>query len=389
MNRIKATLFLLIATMLTLLLAQCAQRENPAIPETPAGGTILQASHDFSSIGLVDDIDRAQHRARWVVAYVPPGYKKDVVGQRYPTLYLLPGYDGVPSFLFKFGNENYYRVADIAVVADRLIAAGEIKPMIIVTPDASIFYGGSFYANSSLEGPWELMMSDSLVAYIDRTYLTIPEKESRAISGHSSGGYGAVRLAMTRPGMYNSVSAMDAPLSFDGLTALFDDYLNESNIDSQEDYLNTDTTGFRDQPYKKLFYSMAATFSPSGVRDETYPFTTLQIGLPFDFTGSAIDTIWNKWLANDLYRWLDSSSYQAAMSAQNLYFESSHHSSMGFDEQTRAFEARLSELGIAYTSASYESYEGYDAHSRSHIYDRLEFILKFHDQYLRDRFGNF
>ncbi|MFH2055003.1 MAG: alpha/beta hydrolase-fold protein [bacterium] len=383
--------------VLALLAIGCTQRDNPTLPERPLAGTIVQATHQYNGLTGLQDPDRSRHAARRVFAYLPSGYRLDIVGQRYPVLYLLPGYDGEASFEYSYGNENYYMLANIAVIADRLIADGEIKPMIIVLPDASIPYGGAFYGDSELDGPWEDMMARELVDYVDATYLTLvdqadyEDKDFRAIAGHASGGYGAMRLAMDYPDQYNSVSAIDAPLAFSELPQLFGDYLTESNITSSASYFATDTTGMRSQPYKILLLSMAATFSPSGVKDETTKFGKLQIGLPFDYEGNTIDTIWSKWMDNDLYSWLDLPDYQAALSGQHIYFESatSDIGLTGFNAQTEIFQQRLTQLGIAYSSATYSGYEGYDARSRSFLYDRLEYILKFHDQYLRDRFGQF
>jgi S-formylglutathione hydrolase FrmB len=396
MNRVFLLVVCFLAIGAAIMMVGCSQRSNPAIPETPEGGAVVQGVHQYNGLLLLNDPERSAFSGRWVAAYLPKGYKFDIVGPRFPVLYLLPGYDGEPSFYYRFGNENYYQIANVAEVADRLIASGEIKPVIIIMPDASIPYGGSFYANSSLEGPWEDMMAEELIHYVDTTYLTLGDeygKESRAISGNSSGGYGAVRLAMDYPDLFNSVSAIDAPLAFEGsgpftgVQELFGDYLTESGITSEAGYQATDTTGFRNQPFKMLFYSMAATFSPSVAT--TTNFGKLRISLPFDYQGNLVDTVWSKWLANDLYSWLDDSQYQTALSGQHLYFESSDQTLNLFNQQTLLFEQKLNSLGITYESAMFEGYSGYEHRSRSFLYDRIEHILKFHDRYLRDRFGNF
>ncbi|MCK4856435.1 MAG: hypothetical protein KAT58_00540 [candidate division Zixibacteria bacterium] len=384
--------WLLLTVIITVLATGCSQRENPAMPETYPEGMVLVATHHYPNLEFLEDETRAAFSSRRVSAYVPRGYKLDVVGQRYPVLYLLPGYDGEPSFYYSHGNENYYQAASIAKVADRLIATGEIKPLIIIMPDASTPFGGSFYCNSTLEGPWENMMIDSLIAYIDRTYLTIAGKDSRAISGHSSGGYGAIRLAMKYPDMFNSVSCIDAPLAFTGngafggITELFDDYLNESGITDIPSFYDADTLGFRAQPYKMLMYSMAGSFSPSGVMDPSTAFGKLRIDLPFDYEGNLISTTWDKWLAEDLYSWLDNSTYVDNLSGQHIYFETSDHDMNLFNEQTLLFQEKLTANGISFTSAQFEGYTGYEARSRSFLNDRIEFLLKFHNQYLEDRF---
>lgn len=387
-----------------ILVVGCVKRDNPVTPENPPAGLVAWFTHHYDGLAGTNS-GWNQFPSRWVAVYTPPGYDFEKAGPRYPTLYLLPGFDGEPSFNFRYGNETYFLAANIAKVADRLIASGEIKPMFIVMPDASIPYGGSFYANSTLAGKWEDMMSVELIHKIDTVttseirpgsgFRTLAAKESRAISGHSSGGYGAIRVAMVHDSLFNSVSAIDAPLaingsgSFGGVKEMFDNYLIESGITTFEQYMTTDTSGFRAQPYKLLLYSMAASYSPAPRSGATGTFGTLQIALPFDYQGNLVDSIWNKWLANDLYTWIDNAAYRTALSNQNLYFETSDHDANMFNQQTQLFEQKLTTLGIDYGSATFSKYDGSDANSRTFLYDRLEYLLKFHDKYLRDRDGNY
>jgi S-formylglutathione hydrolase FrmB len=383
----------------------CVKRDNPAVPETPPAGLVVWFDHNYDGLtGTSTNSVWNQFPSRRVAVYTPPGYDFELIGPRYPTLYLLPGHDGEPSFNFQYGNETYYQAASVAKVADRLIASGEIKPLFIVMPDAAIPYGGSFYANSSLAGQWEHMMSVELVHKIDTISLdnyrqgsrlrTLAAKESRAIGGHSSGGYGAIRLAITNDTLFNSVSAIDAPLdfvgsgSFGGIKELFGAYLTESGITTEEQYQATDTAGFRAQPYKILIYSMAATFSPA---DKTSPtgLGNLQIALPFNYQNTLVQSVWDQWLANDMYGWLDIATYKSTLTNQNLYFETSDHDVNKFNQQTQFFEQKLTSLGIPYESATFSKYEGANAQSRTFLYDRLENILKFHDKHLRDRDGKY
>lgn len=381
----------------------CVKRDNPVTPETPPAGLIAWFTHDY------DGLDNAiwnQFQSRWIAVYTPPGYDFQINGPRYPTLYLLPGYDGEPSFNFRHGNETYFLASSIAKVADRLIASGEIKPLFIVMPDASTHYGGSFFANSTLAGKWEDMMGPELVHKIDTLtntpqrpgsgFRTLAAKESRAIAGHSSGGYGAFRIAMVHDSLFNSVSAIDAPLAFDGsgtfggIKELFDNYLSESGITTEQQFWMTDTTGFRTQPFKLLLYSMASTYSPAGnTGTSSRKFGYLQIGLPFDYQGNTVDSIWNKWLDNDLYSWLNNSGYQEILRNQHIRLETSDHDANLFNQQTLVFGQKLTSLGIDFESGTFTKYPEADAKARTFIYDRLEYLLKFHDKYLRDRNGNY
>jgi S-formylglutathione hydrolase FrmB len=64
------------------------------------------------------------------------------------------------------------------------------------------------YSSSVATGDWETYVADELVAYIDEHYRTIPDRESRGLTGHSMGGYGTVRIGMKRPDVFSSIYAM-------------------------------------------------------------------------------------------------------------------------------------------------------------------------------------
>lgn len=131
--------------------------------------------------------------------YLPPGYD-DNPDHRFPTIYLLHGiFDNRGVWI-----ENY----DVPQILDRLIADGTVPELIVVMPDGGNKYGGGFYRNSPVSGNWADYIADDLVSFIDKTYRTLPAQDSRAIVGHSMGGYGALNLAMKRPGIFSVVWAL-------------------------------------------------------------------------------------------------------------------------------------------------------------------------------------
>ena len=52
------------------------------------------------------------------------------------------------------------------------------------------------------------VIAEDLVAYIDSHYRTIPDRNSRGLSGHSMGGYGTIRIGMKRPDLFSSIYAL-------------------------------------------------------------------------------------------------------------------------------------------------------------------------------------
>jgi enterochelin esterase-like enzyme len=135
---------------------------------------------------------------REALVYLPPGYATS--GRRYPTLYVLHGFDA-PLQAFETGR------VPIRVLMDSLIAAGRARPMIVVVPDARNAYGGAFYTNSPVAGNWADFIARDLVAHVDRRYRTLPRAASRGIEGHSMGGFGALTLAARHPDVFGAVYA--------------------------------------------------------------------------------------------------------------------------------------------------------------------------------------
>ena len=138
---------------------------------------------------------------RDVFVYLPPGYERNR-NQRYPVVYLLHGYGLTAERWMPFGN--------LAAAADQDIAAGTMKEMILVNPDAFTKYSGSMYSSSPTTGDWEAYLAEDLVAYVDSHYRTIPDRMSRGLGGHSMGGYGTIRIGMKRPDVFSSLYIMSA-----------------------------------------------------------------------------------------------------------------------------------------------------------------------------------
>ena len=138
---------------------------------------------------------------RDVYVYLPPGYETNR-NQRYPVVYLLHG--------FGLTAERWMSFAQLAATADKAIAAGTMRAMILVNPDAYTANGGSMYSSSPTIGDWETFIAEDLVAYIDKTYRTLASRESRGLAGHSMGGYGTLRIGMKRPDVFSSLYPMSS-----------------------------------------------------------------------------------------------------------------------------------------------------------------------------------
>ncbi|WP_298971722.1 alpha/beta fold hydrolase [uncultured Roseobacter sp.] len=131
--------------------------------------------------------------------YLPPSYDQQP-DSRFPAVYLLHGiFDD-----YGVWTENF----EVPTILDHLITTGQMPELIVVMPNGGNKYGGGFYRNSPVSGNWADYIADDLVGAIDARFRTIPDDDSRAVVGHSMGGYGALHLAMTRPGVFSVVWAL-------------------------------------------------------------------------------------------------------------------------------------------------------------------------------------
>jgi enterochelin esterase family protein len=127
---------------------------------------------------------------RDLCVYLPPDYEAS--DKNFPVVYCLTGFTGRGKM---FLNDSAF-APNLAQRLDKLIAENKIKPMIAVMPDCFTYYGGSQYINSSATGNYEDYLSEEIVPFVDENLRTINERNSRAVMGKSSGGYGALIMAM-------------------------------------------------------------------------------------------------------------------------------------------------------------------------------------------------
>jgi S-formylglutathione hydrolase FrmB len=132
--------------------------------------------------------------------YLPPGYATtgpdgQPATKRYPVLYLLHGLDAGLTQWTNLG---------LLDELDRLAAAGEVIPFVVVMPSGRTGY----WVNHAGGGPrWGDYVAKDLVAHVDATYRTIPQRQARAIGGISMGAHGALQLALNNPDVFGAAGA--------------------------------------------------------------------------------------------------------------------------------------------------------------------------------------
>jgi enterochelin esterase-like enzyme len=293
---------------------------------------------------------------RRVPVYLPPGYD---ASQRYPSAYLLSAFGNRG---LKFLNDDLWE-ENIQQRLDRLNAAGSVRPLIVVMPDASTRYGGSQYLNSSATGNYEDHILE-LVEYIDGKYPTIAKSSSRAVAGHSSGGFAALRFGMLHPNIFGLVADHSGDkwfeMTFKPLLPQLLRYAEAVGEPGLATLLADPASGLRKgAPFTALdLLAMCACFSPN-------PKAKLGFDIPVNLhTGVLLPDVWARWLAFDPIE-IVAEHAEALRSLKLLYFDCAKSDEYNLLYGTRLLTQKLAELKIPFT---FEEYEG-GHRNMKHRYD--------------------
>jgi enterochelin esterase-like enzyme len=176
---------------------------NVAIAQYPSGKVVID---NLYSKNLENSA--GNNPTRRISIYLPPRYQES--NQRYPVIYYLHG--------FTFNDSISFEVFDIKNQIDKAIEEGKIRPIIFVISDQKTLDDGSFYTNSSLKGNWASFTATDLVSYIDESYRSISNRDSRGVTGWSMGGHGALKLGMQYPNVYGAVYSLSGGGGFTGVS---------------------------------------------------------------------------------------------------------------------------------------------------------------------------
>ncbi|MDQ1624544.1 MAG: hypothetical protein QOJ49_42 [Actinomycetota bacterium] len=276
-------------------------------------------------------------RPLWV--YVPPGYD-DQQDVRLPTVYVIQGYTG---HVAMWGNRSPYRQPFVET-ADAVFASGEAPPCIVVYVDAWTAYGGSQFVDSPGTGRYHSYLCDEVVPWVDAHYRTLPAAASRAISGKSSGGFGAMITPMLRPDLFGALAthAGDSlyELSYvpefgkvvrllrawDGdIMRWWDDFRSRTSFTKEGD--------------SELLITLGCAACFSAEDDGT-------VVLPFDpVTGVLRGEVWDRWLAWDPVRMVEGYA-DAVRGLRAVWIDAGTRDEWFLDIGAQAFRHELDRIGL-------------------------------------------
>lgn len=97
---------------------------------------------------------------------------------------------------------------------DRLIASGELPPVVVALPDCFTRLGGNQYINSSALGNWADFLVREMVPFVERR-LACGGDGHRGVFGKSSGGYGALVHALLYPEFWAAAACHSGDMAFE------------------------------------------------------------------------------------------------------------------------------------------------------------------------------
>ncbi len=196
---------LLIYSLLTLLAltapAQSRRRTQLTTPQNNGPVPVVAAPQARLLESMVMNSSLLNQAVKFSI-YLPPDYY--VSNRRYPVVYLLHGLGDNETGWVQFGEADR--------IADEGIKSGELPPMIIVMPNAGVTWYVNDYQNKVR---YEDMFVQELIPHIDSSFRTRTQRDYRAISGLSMGGFGSLTLAMHHPDLFSSCAALSAAVRTD------------------------------------------------------------------------------------------------------------------------------------------------------------------------------
>jgi hypothetical protein len=242
---------------------------------------------------------------------------------------------------------------------DAMFAAGDCPDAIVVFVDAWTSRGGSQFLNSSSTGRYMDYLCDEVVPFVDGRYPTLASRDHRGLSGHSSGGYGAMVVPMLRPDVFGALASHAGDALFEccyqpefpaAVRALRDQFEGSYEVFHQQ---LAEAARFEWERFGKPFefYGYACVYSP----DPDRPGEAL---LPFDVTtGRLVDDVWRLWLDHDPVRMAPTHA-EELRSMRRIYLDAGRGDEYFLDLGALAFAQELSKRGVEYSLELFDGVHG-------------------------------
>jgi S-formylglutathione hydrolase FrmB len=285
--------------------------------------------------------------ARPLMVYSPPGTERTAL----PVLYLIQGFTGQVDM---WRNRAAFQPNAIELI-DELFADPTVPPCRVAMVDCWTSLGGSQYLDSPGTGRYHRYLCEDVVGFVDARYPTLAHRDHRAVTGKSSGGYGAMITPMLRPDVFGALATHAGDALFE--LCYWRDVPEVVRVlrDSYDGSYQRFFADVRNRPARsrpgdgvlRNMWAMAAAYSadPDGT-----------VRLPFDTsTGQMIADVWQRWLAWDPVRMVPAHA-DALRTMRGIYIDAGSHDDFFLDLGATAFRDALAGIGV--TDVRFEVFDG-------------------------------
>ncbi len=276
---------------------------------------------------------------RQVPVWLPPSYDA-APERRYPVIYWLAGFTSTGLSQFQGSPWN----PSLGDRLDRLTASGAMGEVIVVAPDCFTRFGGSQYLDSSASGNYETHVCAELIPAIDNRFRTIAARDARGIAGKSSGGFGALVLAMRHPELFAAVASHSGDGYFE-LSVLRDipvacrSLRRHGGVDGFLRHFDAAPVKRSDDIATMMMLAMGVAYAPD-------PASPHGFALPFDpQTGEIIDSVWRRFKAWDPVDMVGRHA-DALRGMRLVYLDAGCRDEWALDLAARILAARMRAAGI-------------------------------------------
>jgi enterochelin esterase family protein len=296
---------------------------------------------------------------------LPPGYD-GAPRRRYPVIYLLASFTAT-------GWQQLNRSPLSESLDERLSRLftedPALPPAIVVLPDCMTALGGSQYVNSVGLGRYEDHIVEEVVPLIDRRYRTLAAPQHRAVLGRSSGGIGALWLAMNHPDLFQAVGSHAGDMYFrlTQVPEILKFCRRVRRYGGPGPLLEKLRTIGKGPRTSDLFDLMSFLACALAYGDTVPP----ELALPVDWeTGRLREEVFARWLRFDPVEICGKEPYRSALHRQRLiYLDAGTRDEYHLDLGARLLAARLRALEIAPERLIHEEFD--DGHmNTAYRYDR-------------------
>jgi S-formylglutathione hydrolase FrmB len=311
-------------------------------------GTLHQAVIDSQAL-TGNALGDPHQRPVWV--WTPPGYEDGE--QRYPAIYRIQGFTGQVDM---WANRHAFGPTGVEA-GDAAFADAAGPPAILVYVDAWTSLGGSQFLDSPATGRYHTYLCDEVVPWVDRTFRTMAAREHRAITGHSSGGYGAMVTPMLRPDLFSAFATHAGDALFEH--CYLADIPKAVRIlrDRYEGSVEKFLAAFREHPDRLErdegallnVYAMSACYAADA--DGT-------VNLPFEIaSGRLRDDVWDRFLGWDPVRMVPRHA-EALRSMSGIWIDGGRSDEFNLDLGAEAFRAALESIDMGEPVVRFELFDG-------------------------------